>query len=106
MKIPNNLEECFPDLEKVLNEDDLKEFTAKPESDVIKWHHSLGRWIRNNWTLWKGGKLANYFKAMEINHPDDMSGIILTSFWRYRNSKPIELEAQVKSYKDYWKKNG
>jgi len=106
MKIPSNLEECFLELEKVLNTNDLNEFVTQPENDVILWHHSLGRWIRNNWGLWQGGVLANFFNTKGINHPDDMSGIILTSFWRYKNSIPIEIEVQIKRYIDYWKKNG
>jgi hypothetical protein len=41
---------------------------------------------------------------MGIYHPDDMSGIILTSYHRYLNGQDIALEAQIKSYQDYWKK--
>src|SRR5262249_54668776 len=39
-----------------------------------------------------------------IHHPDDMSGVILDSFWRHLNSKPIELDKQIASYEEYWKK--
>jgi len=33
-----------------------------------------------------------------------MSGIILDSFWRQLNGKPIKLDEQIKHYQDYWKK--
>jgi hypothetical protein len=35
-----------------------------------------------------------------------MSGIILASYYRYLRGEPIELEAQIKMYQDYWKKAG
>jgi hypothetical protein len=38
-----------------------------------------------------------------IFHPDDMSGIILDSFWRHLHSQPIKLEEQTAYYQEYWK---
>jgi len=68
------------------------------------YHMSMGLWMRNNWGLWKGSRLAKWFNAQGIIHPDDMSGIILTSFWRHLNNKPIGLDEQVKFYQDWWGK--
>ncbi|MES2460743.1 MAG: DUF6794 domain-containing protein, partial [Armatimonadota bacterium] len=42
--------------------------------------------------------------ARGIHHPDDMSGILLTSFWRSLNGKPLLLEAQIQEYQAYWEK--
>jgi hypothetical protein len=61
-------------------------------------------WMRNNWGLWGGSRLAKWFNNQGVKHPDDMSGVILDSFWRHLNDKPIKLEEQVKHYQDYWKK--
>ena len=74
------------------------------EDDMTQYHMGLGMWMRNNWGLWGGSRLAAWFNAQGINHPDDMSGIILDSFWRYLNGKPIKLDEQVKYYQGYWKK--
>ena len=74
------------------------------ESDMIQYHHGFGTWLRNNWGLWKGSRLSLWFNHKGIRHPDDMSGIILRSFWRHLNSKPIKLSEQVNYYKEYWKK--
>ena len=74
------------------------------EADMIQYHMGLGMWIRNNWGLWKGLRLAKWFNTQGIEVPDDMSGIILTSFWRHLHGKPIQLDEQVKVYRDYWKK--
>jgi hypothetical protein len=69
-------------------------------------HHGVGTYLRNNWELWHGSVLAKWFNARGIHHADDMSGIILDSFWRTVNNQPIELEAQIKHYQDFWKRQG
>lgn len=90
MEIPKTLEECYIFLD---NLDDIDEWLKKSEiSAIASSHHGIGRWIRNNWGLWPGyGDLYKWFKINEINHPDDMSSIILTSFYRYKNNKDVKL---------------
>lgn len=50
-----------------------------------------------------GKDQAAWFNQVGIYHPDDMSGIILDSFWRKLNNKPIGLDEQIKYYQDYWR---
>ena len=38
-----------------------------------------------------------------LSHADDMSGVILQSFHRYLNEKPLNVEGQIKDYQDFWK---
>ena len=64
----------------------------------------FGLWMRNNWGLWGGSRLSNYFNKLGVFHPDDMSGIILTSYYRYSLGKEIKLEEQISHYKSYWEK--
>jgi hypothetical protein len=75
-----------------------EEFTANA-------HFGFGMWMRNNWKLWGGSRLSKYFTDLGIFHPDDMSGIILTSYHRHLKGKEIKLEEQIKSYKDFWERN-
>jgi hypothetical protein len=91
MEIPKNLEECYLFLDGV--EDIDKWLKKSEESATSSAHHGMGQWIRNNWGLWSGDSdLCKWFKLNEIDHPDDMSGIILTSFYRYKNNTDIRLE--------------
>lgn len=101
--IPTNLEECFKELHKKSCDKDLEEIKSRPEEDMIEFHHTLGRWMRNEWGLWSGGHLQDYFKKIGLWHPDDMSGVILTSFYRHLKGLPLNIEDQVKYYLDYWK---
>lgn len=105
MKVPETLEECFVELEKFLSEEELEGFKATKEDDLVGCcHFGLGMWIRNNWGLWHDSPLVRYFKGIGVDHPDDMSAIILTSFHRYLNGKEIKLEEQIGHYQEYWRK--
>jgi hypothetical protein len=67
-------------------------------------HFGLGMNLRNEWGLWYDSPLAQYFNSIGIYNADDMSGIILESYHRLLNGLPINLDEQVKSYKEYWEK--
>ncbi len=69
---------------------------------VVETHDGFGRWIRNNWGLWGGSRLNAYFYSLGIYHPKDMSGIILTSYYRHLTNKRIRLNKQIKSYQAFW----
>jgi hypothetical protein len=103
--IPKDLDECYAQLEKLLSKEDIAAMKSGAEKDMVLYHHGLGMWLRNNWGLWKGSRLSKWFNDKGIRHPDDMSGIILDSFWRHLNKKPIKLDEQIKHYQDYWKKH-
>lgn len=103
ISIPQNLNQSFSILDSLLSHDDINTIKNESEEGTIKFHMSLGLWIRNNWKLWnQNTPLSKYFNDLEIFHPDDMSGIIITSYWRYLNGKPINLESQIEYYKNYW----
>jgi hypothetical protein len=99
--VPANIEECFIELKRQLSKQDLEKMRLGSE-DMIEYHFGLGTGLRNSWGLWSGAPLAKYFNTLGVFHPDDMSGIILKSFWRHLNSKPLEIEKQAAWYKRYW----
>lgn len=103
--IPKDLNECLDQLNLLFNKKDKEEIKAKTEKDfTASSHFGPGLWIRNNWGLWKGSRLYYFFKSKGIFHPDDMSGIILTSYYRKLNGIKIDLDKQIKHYQEYWKK--
>lgn len=103
--IPKDLEDCFTELSKIMAPENLERFKTGDENTVVGGaHRGLGMWLRNNWGLWSGSRLAVYFKQIGLTHPDDMSTIILRSYHRRLNGKDIQLEQQIDYYQDYWKK--
>lgn len=102
--IPTDLEDCFAELQRLLPKDLLQTMRDAKEADMVRYHHGLGTRLRNDWGLWRGSRLSAYFNKLGIHHPDDMSGIILTSFWRHLHRVPLETESQVAGYQQYWER--
>jgi len=105
--IPKNLNDALIYLECEWSQEDKNEFKNKDEQDAVtQLHFGTGLSIRNSWGLWaeKENSFKRYFKRLGIFHPDDISSIILTSFHRKLNGKDIDLNEQVKYYKEYWER--
>jgi hypothetical protein len=101
--VPASLEDAFAELEKMLSPKVRREMKEGAEEDMVRYHMGLGLWLRNNWGLWGGSRLARYFNGLGVHHPDDMSSIILDTFWRRLNDKPLRLEERVAHSQAYWK---
>lgn len=84
MKMPNNLLQAIEYLDKELTKQD-KEYLL--EHGALSVHHSLGRWIRNNWGLWneEDNKLKVNLKKLGLEHPDDMSNYIIEQYIEHLN---------------------
>lgn len=104
--VPRNLTDAVNYLDCVWPAKDKEEFKSKDENDATaELHMGTGQGIRNDWGLWEGkNSLYRFFKSKGISHPDDISSIILTSFHRHLNNRQIDLDGQIKYYKDYWQK--
>lgn len=101
---PKNLTECFEQLNTKISPNEIIELVNQPENKLYMYHHGLGRRIRNEWGLWGDSKLKLWFFSKGVWHPDDMSSIIIKSYWRLLNHQPIELNQQTSKYKEYWSK--
>jgi hypothetical protein len=100
--MPVDLEDALTELDRIMGTKGRDEILKTTEQDMFEYHHGVGTWMRNNWGLRKGSQLAKYFNQLGIHHPDDMSGIILSSYWRRTHGKPIDLEGQVRRYQQFW----
>jgi hypothetical protein len=110
--IPRDLDECYRELDSMLHPDAkiyLQGYlTTLTENEkklfkVNMGHMCLGLYLRNYWGLWEGSRLAQYFAAMKITHPDDMSNIIIDSYKSYLLNKPFNLQGTIKKYREYWR---
>lgn len=97
--IPINVEECIQHMLKWNG--DVEDFKKKYEADAVaSTHHSVGRWIRNEWGLWTGSQLKDYFINKGLQHPDDMSWIIIRAFHRHLNGLPLDIENEIERIKN------
>jgi len=102
MSKPRNLDEAIFSLKNEIPHDILAEIQKMHEDETYTLHNSLGRWLRNEWALWDNGPLVKWFHEAGIGHPDDMSGIILTSLWCDMHNVDRRLAQQVACYRQYW----
>src|SRR5262249_52365988 len=86
--IPKNLAECFAELDRILSEIDKKEMKQLPKrEDMIRYHLTLGMWMRNNWGLHGGSRLLKYFYDRRLRDPEDMSTIVLFFYYDWLTGK-------------------
>ena len=90
------------DVKEKLHDIDFFIFIGYSEDDLTDLHSTFGRYLRNTLPLWQKSKFTEYFNSVGIEHPDDMSGILILSLHRLLNNKPIQLEEQISEYKNYW----
>jgi len=95
-KIPTTLAEAHVELERILPVETLAEIDAmESERDMRRYHLGLGMRIRNDWRLWAGGPLAKHMEALGFEHPDNMSGVILSTFWCKRHGEDFRLDERA-----------
>lgn len=89
---PTNLTEAIDVAEEWLRED---ETTAQfREGEPIDYHHGLGTYMRNEWGLWADTELSRWFRERGVEHPDDMSMVVLEGLHRRVNGEDVN-EAEL-----------
>jgi len=100
-----NLNSCIEWVHEKAEETAFYHWLKQPEDDfVVRIHHGFGTWVRNTLGLWEDGPPVKYFNDLGIYHADDMSSIIFTSLWRKYHDVDINLDDQVRKYRDHWEK--
>jgi len=96
--LPMSLSDAHDRLTRLLADSTLAKMQKGNEEDMILYHLTLGRWIRNKWGLWRHNSgLSRFFDSAGVRHPDDMSGIILNTFWCKLNNRPMMLDERIQA---------
>ena len=126
--IPSILEECYIALDSVLSEDeknDLKnagngnlfrsagfpdnrwnelitEGLDPVDLDLFSTHFGLALWIRNEWIYPSpNSNIASKFLIAGVTHPDEMSSMIISGYYKYLNDMPYKITIQTKAVVSY-----
>lgn len=95
--IPMDLPDCMRQLDSILTPENKEWILSVEEKDFLaRTHLALGMWIRNNWGLWAGSRLATYFDEQGIHHPDDMSGVILRCYYHYIRGEKVNYQRMLR----------
>ena len=97
---PKNLTECIQMLDKNLKKQDKEYIKTLTEDEFfMESHFTIGMGIRNEWIRSGNPELVKFFLDQGVKHPDDMSAMILTSYYRHLLGKEIDIEVQISAYK-------
>jgi hypothetical protein len=111
--IPKDLPDAYTQLNRLTPIEAKAKFKrVEEEIAAKKLHFSLGRWIIHNWGFYGGSRLSHYIKKMGLSHPDDQAQLIIRTYHRYLNKKPLDIkktaedlqEARIKKLEERKKK--
>ncbi len=92
--IPQDLPDCIRHLDTVLSAE-YKNYILKEGAAAV--HFSLGMWMRNSWGFWRGSSLQTYFIDNGIQHPDDMSGVILDCYEKHLRGEEVNYKRMLRN---------
>ena len=93
--IPFDLEDAFAELNRLSDPQGIAKFKSAHEDSIAESHFGLQQWIQFNWGLDEGSRLSHYLKSKGISVPDDMSRVVVLTYHRKLNGKPLMLEQEV-----------
>lgn len=86
-KYPKTVEEAVDRLLKILTPEEIADLKSKAEDELWKYHHSLGKYIRNKFGLWDDNQdlmksIENeYFIIIDKVYATDVSCYIVRKLW-------------------------
>lgn len=86
MKLYNEMEKAFLEIEKRFDTHSLKKFLDCPYQNLSEYYDELGLWILNH-LLTKDCPLVEYFIDVNVLEKKDMSIFMIQSFYIYIHQK-------------------
>jgi len=93
--VPRTLGDAHDALGRLVAPELVRALSAKSEDDVRADDLRLGLWMREFWGLWNGGALRDHLVGLSVFHPDEMSELLLVTWWRHLNDRPLGVDEEV-----------
>lgn len=98
--IPENLDDAIRELDSKMSQEALAAFRKYSEEEAErKAFFSFGRWMMVNWGLEEGSRLSHYFRQEGVGVVEDMVRVLMVSYHRHLNDKPLDSETLMNIYK-------
>ena len=94
--LPEPVAIAFWRLDRELAPADRDSIRVRTAEQMIEYHFSLGLHLRNEYGLWQGGPLQDYFVSRGVTHPDEMSGILLEAYRQYLRGARVDLDSLIR----------
>lgn len=94
-----SIDEIVGNLASTMSKETLKSITDTERHHLHKFHHGLGRYIRNDYGLWQNNPLTEKWRTDESSHdivngvdyskdhPDAISMRVIEKLWEHLKSK-------------------
>jgi hypothetical protein len=92
---PESLTQAYDALARLLPPETVRLFARGTEDDARRDSLHLGMFVREFWNLWRGGPFRRHLIKLGVRHPDDMSQLVLVTWWRVLNDRPPAVDAEV-----------
>ena len=100
--IPSTLNEALIELESQLSDEEKEQIRNLGEDEFVTLSHMImGQKLRNLWLYPQESPLRKFFKDEGLFSEDDMSDIVLRSFYRYLKGKDVKYEEQLETKPRY-----
>ncbi len=97
--IPSDLDDAFSELVRLSDPKGMAQFKGAAEDSIRrKLHFGLGRWILINWGFEEGSRMSHYMKGRGVSLPDDMVEVIIITWHRHLNKRPLKFEEEVANF--------
>ncbi|MEN0004894.1 MAG: DUF6794 domain-containing protein [Bacteroidota bacterium] len=99
--IPKDIPDALIELNRLVDASSKAKFKQMTEEAATKkLFFSFGRWITHNWGFYGGSRLSSHLAQFGVTYPDDMARLIILSFHRSLNKRPIQFKQEVEKMKN------
>lgn len=95
---PKTLTEVHEQIERLLPQNELAKIDALKDEDAIPSAMFNIRRLEESWGLWGNGSLVQQMRNLGFLYPDEMSEVILATFWCRRHRKDFQIKDRVGHY--------
>ena len=94
---PEFLCEMFVELDQEVPSQTLDELKTANQAEIVRFHFTVGRHIRNRYALSENNEVTNYFRTLGVDEPDDVSTYITLAYQRHLNGGSLRIDELVKA---------
>ena len=99
--IPKDIQEAVSELDKKIEPEGLIAFKNYTEEEAAsRSFFGFGRWMSYNWGLDEGSRLSHSFRTQGLSNVEDIIRILMITYHRHINNKPLDTESLIKHYKE------
>lgn len=87
---PTNISEAVNALDKLVGDEAKSRVRNLERSELYTEHFRVAGLVRNSWLFTEGAPLREYFERSGIDHPDEMSAVVVQAFWMRMHGQAID----------------